>query len=100
VKRGPDEYQVPSEMGKGKKRTMKARQFPPRESGKLDGPGPGKYLPNYSDKPGMRSIHGKVSDLKDKEAKRQYVDIGTTFGNCPKWTIGRRETLNHGPSLE
>jgi hypothetical protein len=79
---------------------MKARQFPPGESGKPDGPGPGKYLPNYSDKPGMRSIHGKVSDPKDKEAKPQYVDIGSTFGNGPKWTIGRKETLNLGPGLE
>jgi hypothetical protein len=97
---GPGQYPIPSEIGQGKKFTMKARQFPPGEAGKADGPGPGKYLPNFLDRPGMRSIHGNVSDPKDKEQRAPYVDIGSTFGNGPKYTIGRKETLALGPGLE
>jgi hypothetical protein len=48
----------------------------------------------------MRSIHGKVRDPEDKETKAPYVDIGSTFGNGPKYTIGRKETLALGPGLE
>jgi hypothetical protein len=97
---GPGEYPISGEIGKGKKWTMKARQFPPGEAGKPDGPGPGKYLPNDQYRPGHRSIHPLVPDPKDKETKPQYVDIGSTVGEGPKWTIGRKETLALGPGLE
>jgi hypothetical protein len=97
---GPGEYPITGEIGRGKKWTMKARQFPPGENGKPDGPGPGKYLPNEQNRPGHRSIHGKIPEPKDKEKRPQYVNIGSTMGDGPKWTIGRKETLALGPGLE
>jgi hypothetical protein len=78
---------------------VKARNFPPGEGGFPAGPGPGRYLPDFQDRPGMRSIHGRIPAPKDKEAAPGYVDIGSTFGNGPKWTIGRKETLALGPGL-
>jgi hypothetical protein len=97
---GPGQYPVGSDIGQGRKWTVKARNFPPGEAGFPAGPGPGRYLPNFMDRPGMRSIHGRIPDPKDKEQKAPYVDIGSTVGDGPKWTIGRKETLALGPGLE
>lgn len=97
---GPGQYPIGTTMGGGKKFTVKARRFAPGEEGRADGPGPGKYLPQYQDGPGPRTIHGLVHDPTDKETKPKYVDIGSTFGKgTPKWTIGNREKLDIGPGI-
>jgi hypothetical protein len=97
---GPGQYPVATTIGQGRKFTVKARRFAPGEEGSTAGPGPGKYLPNYLDTPGPRSIHGLVHDPKDKETKPPYVDIGSTIGKgTPKWTIGNKERLDIGPGI-
>jgi hypothetical protein len=96
---GPGEYPIAGTIGKGKKFTMKARQFPPPETGKPEGPGPAAYLPNFLDAPVPRTIHPLVPALGDTKTRAPYLDIGSTFGTGPKITIGIKERLELGPGL-
>jgi hypothetical protein len=93
---GPGEYPIKGTIGKGKKFTMKARRFPPSETGQQEGPGP-KYLPQYMDAPVPRAIHPVVPEHGEKQPRPGYVNIGSTIGTGPKISIGRREPLELGP---
>lgn len=83
----------------GHKFTMKARQFPPDEGGP-DGPGAGKYLPDYD-----KVLHAaqKTQILEKFQPKKQdpppgYVDLGSTLTG-KGITIGRKEYLAVAPGV-
>lgn len=89
---GAGKYDTRPDMG-GPKFTLKARQFPP-DQGKVDGPGGGKYYPDYAKVlpgGGKRTILEKFPEKK-RQPGPGYVDLGTTLKG-PKYTIGRREPL-------
>lgn len=89
---GAGKYNTRPENG-GPQYTMKSRKWAPDE-GKIDGPGAGKYLPDYSKVMPMeakRTILEKFKEKK-KEPGPGYVDLGSTL-HGPKYTIGRKEPL-------
>lgn len=97
---GPGQYAIKSEIGNGKKFTLKVRQFPPDENGKTVSPGPAAYSPSLNDKPKSISIHPKVPDPADKEVRAGYAAPQYTFGSdAPKFTIGRKENMDLAPGI-
>jgi hypothetical protein len=80
---------------------MKARQFPP-DFGKADGPGPGKYWPDYK-----KAMEGEgrsktiLERFKDKGRDKGvgYYDIRPE-DKGPRWTIGQRDPLRIRPGCE
>ncbi|EAX93870.1 hypothetical protein TVAG_439730 [Trichomonas vaginalis G3] len=78
-----------------KRYTIKGRNFTPDE-GKISGPGPGKYMPNYdltlSSIPKM-SIHGQITSSRKQEQTPEPLG---PFPNDtgPKYTIGRKDYLS------
>jgi hypothetical protein len=72
---------------------MKARQFPPVEIGP-EGPGGGKYLPDFGKVlPADRKCQ-ILEKFKDKalQPTGEYVNLGTT-NKGPKWTIAPHEQI-------
>lgn len=97
---GPGEYAIKSEIGGGKKFTLKHRQFPPDENGKAVSPGPAAYTPKFNDAPPPRTIHPRLQDPADKEVKPGYSAPQYTFGSdAPKFTIGRKENMDLAPGI-
>ena len=79
--------------------TIKSRKYP-QNDGIIDGPGGGKYMPDY-DK--VLPSRPKTSILERHDPKPKgplpgYVDLGTTMQG-PKWTIGRKEELAITPGV-
>jgi hypothetical protein len=80
---------------------MKAREFPP-DIGRADGPGPGKYWPDYNKVvPGQSGGRLILERFKDKQMRQSvgYYDVGQ-LDTGPKWTICRREVLRIVPGCE
>ncbi|OHT00345.1 hypothetical protein TRFO_08017 [Tritrichomonas foetus] len=79
--------------------TIKSKKYP-KNDGVVEGPGGGKYLPDY-DK--VLPSRPKTAILEKHEHKPDgplpgYVDLGGTFAG-PKWTIGRKEELEITPGV-
>jgi hypothetical protein len=73
---------------------MKARQFP-RDEGGPDGPGAGKYLPDYAR---VLPADGRGRQILERFKERpaepgaKYVNLGGT-NTSPRWTVGRHESI-------
>ena len=95
---GPGQYKIEA-PNDAKKWTMKARNFPP--DAKNDGPGVGKYMPNYErvlPSPRRNQILERFSEKKNQSTPG-YYDIGSTIGSGPKITIGVKEKLRVTPGV-
>lgn len=81
----------------GPKYSMKARQWP-NDQGGADGPGGGKYYPDYNKVLPSEPKTQILEKFKEKQPETTpgYVDLGTT-NKGPKWTIGRKEPLAVSP---
>jgi hypothetical protein len=97
---GAGKYNVRPQTA-GPRWSMKGRDFPP-DFGKADGPGPGKYWPDYRRVlPGEGQGRLILERFKDKKVQETpgYHDVGTV-DTGPKWTIPPREVLRIVPGCE
>lgn len=96
---GPGKYNTQNEASKGPRFTIKARNFG-KDIGEVDGPGPGKYCPDYE----------KVLPSAPKTNIRTRTDSHTVnespgyfdahpVESGPKFTIGRKENHSVAPGI-
>ena len=88
---GPYSYKLDDTS---RKYTIQSRAFPPNE-GKIDGPGPGKYSPDYDyvlPSPQKPSIHVKIPDKKPEYQGSGFI-AAPPLPEGPKFTIGLRDPM-------
>lgn len=97
---GPGKYNTREEKTSGPKWSLKARNFQ-KDEGVIDGPGPGKYLPDYDKvlpQAPKTQIHVKTTSDKKPEPGPGYVCLPDPQKG-PKFSIGRRDDSDVAPGV-